>query len=210
MKKCTKCGEIKPLSDFYVHHFTKDGHRASCKLCWITMTKKYRATHYEFCRTNERKWYLNNKEINRKASALWRKNNPDRTRLLAKKYTIKKRATIRGKLEHCISSAINSSLKKSTKARRSWETLVGYTVDQLKRHLEKKFKDGMTWSNYGKNGWEIDHKIPLSAFNFEKPEDIDFKRCWALSNLQPLWAIDNIRKFNKLDKPFQPSLRMSI
>lgn len=55
-------------------------------------------------------------------------------------------------------------------------------------------------------GWHIDHKIPKSAFNFETPEDIDFKRCWALKNLQPLWAAENIKKHDRVDKPFQPSL----
>ena len=62
----------------------------------------------------------------------------------------------------------------------------------------------MIWGNYG--DWHIDHKIPISAFNFTKPEHEDFKRCWALSNLQPLWAKDNISKNAKLEKHFQPSL----
>jgi len=65
----------------------------------------------------------------------------------------------------------------------------------------------MTWDNYGK--WHIDHVIPTSVFNFEKPEDDDFKRCWSLQNLQPLWALDNIKKGNKLEKPFQPKLIFS-
>jgi hypothetical protein len=62
----------------------------------------------------------------------------------------------------------------------------------------------MTWENYG--DWHIDHKIPVSAFNFSKASDIDFKRCWKLSNLQPLWAAQNVSKGNKLERPFQPSL----
>jgi hypothetical protein len=51
---------------------------------------------------------------------------------------------------------------------------------------------------------------PITAFNFNTPEDIDFKRCWALSNLQPLWARDNLSKQNKLIKPFQPSLLLRL
>lgn len=66
--------------------------------------------------------------------------------------------------------------------------------------------DGMTWGNYGINGWTIDHKIPISVFNFTSSDHEDFKRCWALSNLQPLWAYDNISKGAKLTKHFQPSL----
>ena len=60
----------------------------------------------------------------------------------------------------------------------------------------------------GRGEWHIDHIIPKSVFNFTKPEHEDFKRCWALKNLQPLWAEENISKFNKLDKHFQPTLAL--
>ena len=85
-----------------------------------------------------------------------------------------------------------------------WERLVGYGIDDLKEHLEKQFKDGMSWENYGE--WAIDHIIPKSAFNFEKPEDEDFKRCWNLKNLQPMWARENSIKGKKIPKPFQPTM----
>jgi hypothetical protein len=65
----------------------------------------------------------------------------------------------------------------------------------------------MTWENYGE--WHVDHIVPVSAHNFETTEDIDFKKCWDLSNLQPLWATDNMRKNAKLLKPFQPSFAMA-
>jgi hypothetical protein len=82
--------------------------------------------------------------------------------------------------------------------------LVGYSLDRLRRHLERKFLPGMSWANMG--SWHVDHIIPVSVFNFKTAEDVDFKKCWALKNLQPLWAADNMAKKNKLDKPFQPSL----
>lgn len=107
------------------------------------------------------------------------------------------------RLNHSISAAIRRSLR-GQKNGKHWETLVEFTAQQLKKHLEKRFKEGMTWENYGT--WHIDHKIPISVFNFTKPEHRDFKKCWALSNLQPMWAHDNISKGNKLTKHFQPSL----
>ena len=109
------------------------------------------------------------------------------------------------KLRQRISSAIGKSLN-GKKHNIHWECLVGYSLSELKTHLETQFKPGMSWQNHSIKGWHIDHKIPVSAFNFKTPDDIDFKRCWALSNLQPLWAKDNIIKSNKLEKPFQPSL----
>jgi len=94
-----------------------------------------------------------------------------------------------------MSSRIWQSLAKGKNGSK-WEIFVGYTVDDLKRHLEKQFQPSMTWDNYGK--WHIDHIIPISAFSFTRPEDIDFKQCWALENLQPLWAKENLRKSNKI------------
>lgn len=78
-----------------------------------------------------------------------------------------------------------------------WESLVGYTVTDLMTHLEKQFRFGMTWENYGK-WWHIDHIIPLSRLNYTSYLDPEFKQAWALSNLQPLWKIDNLRKGAKL------------
>ena len=62
----------------------------------------------------------------------------------------------------------------------------------------------MSWENYG--DWHVDHKIPLKVFNFTEAEHVDFKKAWALKNLQPLWAKDNFEKNAKLTKHFQPSL----
>jgi hypothetical protein len=64
----------------------------------------------------------------------------------------------------------------------------------------------MSWENYGKYTWHIDHITPVAAFNYDNPECLDFKKCWALSNLQPLEAKKNHSKKDKIVSPFQPSL----
>jgi hypothetical protein len=102
-----------------------------------------------------------------------------------------------------IHKAISTSLVGAKKGR-SWEAIVGYDIEDLRGHLEKQFTDGMSWDNYGE--WHVDHKIPLAVHNFISPDDIDFKRAWALSNLQPMWGHDNRVKHTTIDKPFQPSL----
>lgn len=91
-----------------------------------------------------------------------------------------------------------------------WRDALGYSMEELKKHLESQFEPGMSWDNHGRNGWHIDHIIPISAFNFTSTDDLDFKKCWALSNLRPMWAGDNISKHCKLTKPFQPSLLLAI
>lgn len=68
-----------------------------------------------------------------------------------------------------------------------------YSLQDLMDHLEARFVPGMTFENYGKV-WHIDHIKPNRLFNYESQEDEDFKKCWALSNLQPLFAADNLSK----------------
>lgn len=78
-----------------------------------------------------------------------------------------------------------------------WTAILGYTLDDLMKHLERRFKPGMTWDNYGRFGWHIDHKKPVSSFNFTSENDTQFKECWSLNNLQPLWWKENISKGGK-------------
>ncbi|AZF89935.1 hypothetical protein [Methanosarcina virus MetMV] len=217
-KRCKKCGALKPLDEFYRDKRTKNGHLFCCKACAKEQARKWRSENPERVRKNKRrwkaenpekpekargyarKWRAKNAENIRKAEKQWRAKNPERYKeIQRRKYS----STPARKLHKIVSVGIYKALRGS-KAGRSWEELVSYTVDDLKKHLEKKFQPGMSWENYGR--WHLDHRVPKSVFNFETPEDIDFKECWSLKNLQPMWAADNIRKSNKLEKPFQPSL----
>lgn len=100
------------------------------------------------------------------------------------------------KISAHFSTLIHRALGKA-KAGRSWRTFVDYSLEELMSHLERQFKPGMSWENKG--DWHIDHIIPRSSFEYSSPDDPEFKKCWSLSNLQPLWAVDNIRKNAKLD-----------
>lgn len=93
-----------------------------------------------------------------------------------------------------MAAAIRRALE-GRKERRSWTALVGYTVDELRQHIERQFLKGMTWENMGE--WHLDHIVPLSAFKYESPDDPDFQAAWALTNLRPLWAPDNQKKHSK-------------
>jgi len=99
------------------------------------------------------------------------------------------------KLNDNFSGAIYKALRDD-KNGYHWENLVPYNLEDLKEHLENQFEDGMTWDNYG--DWHIDHIIPKSHFDFTDPEDEEFQECWALENLQPLWAEENLKKSDKL------------
>lgn len=73
---------------------------------------------------------------------------------------------------------------------------LGCSIEKLKLWLEMHWQDGMTWDNYGFYGWHIDHIIPLSKFDLKNKEDC-LKAC-HFSNLQPLWAEENLKKSNKI------------
>lgn len=93
-----------------------------------------------------------------------------------------------------ISSHIKSDLKTKeiNKKRRHWESFVPFTKEELKIHIENLFSDGMNWDNYGK--WHIDHIIPKAFFKYNSTDDVEFKYCWSLQNLQPLWGNENMSK----------------
>lgn len=98
------------------------------------------------------------------------------------------------RLHNRMSSAVYQALSEN-KAGRKWETLVGYTLEDLHRHLERQFLPGMTWDNMGK--WHIDHILPRAMFRYETSDCPEFRACWAITNLRPLWSIDNQAKHAK-------------
>lgn len=99
------------------------------------------------------------------------------------------------KINNRMRAGTHASLK-GTKNGRSWQDLAGYTTQDLKRHIERQFAPGMTWDKMGE--WHIDHRLPLASFDFSSPDDPAFRAAWSLTNLQPLWAEDNIRKRAKV------------
>jgi hypothetical protein len=174
----------------------------------IRSVEKWKNENPDKVRASKLKWQRRNVPQMRDALRLWRRKYPDRYREQMRRANTKRRSTPKGRLVHAISSGIIASLQNGTKRNRKWESLVGYGINDLVVILERKFIDGMSWDNYGE--WHVDHIIPISAFNFEKPEDLDFKRCWSLSNLQPMWGDVNRSKKDSVSVPFQPSLCVAI
>jgi len=235
MKYCPKCKTIKNDSDFGKAKGRSDGLRGWCKVCTNLATSKWQKNNPEKAKAKRerfyakhdnyekeyyeankktikgraREWYNSNRERALNSSKAWAEANPEQVLESKKKYNRKYRSTPKGNISSTISKRMNESLQKGTKSGRHWEELVGFTVDQLKSHIEKLFKPGMAWENYG-TIWEIDHKVPIAVFNFEKPDDIDFRLCWSLKNLQPLEKSENRSKGAKIDREFQPSLAMGM
>ncbi len=121
-----------------------------------------------------------------------KQNNSNRTKV---QYKADPMLRLNSKMAAGISCAFAKDKKRKSGQGKGWENYVGYKLIDLKTHLEALFQDGMTWDNYGK--WHIDHIRPISSFSFDSPDHPEFKECWGLENLQPLWAVDNLRKHNK-------------
>jgi len=205
-KICNKCGIEKPISEFYKNNGKshKDGLATVCKVCGDISCAIWRKKHVkQLAIINSRyrkkypnyhkEWYIANPGYNKQ----WRSKNPDKVRTYKQRDYTKIMSNVQGKLNHRFSSALRKSLNIN-KDGRHWETLVGYTIEELKRHLESKFLSGMTWDNYGMYGWHIDHKIPKSFFEYTNEKDVEFQYCWSLDNLQPMWAKDNLSKGKKV------------
>jgi hypothetical protein len=124
-----------------------------------------------------------------------KKHTPEEERAMeAARARNRRQRSVRQRINESMSSMIYIALKEKKNGHK-WEDLVGYTCDDLMSHLENQFKDGMSWDNKGE--WHIDHIIPRSQFHFSSYNDADFKKCWSLDNLQPLWATENLTKYTK-------------
>ena len=99
------------------------------------------------------------------------------------------------KLRSSLRTRLNKAIKGIYKSG-SAVTNLGCSIKEFKVYLESKFQPGMTWDNWGVKGWHIDHIVPLTYFNLIDPEQL--KRACHYSNLQPLWAKDNLKKTNKI------------
>jgi hypothetical protein len=90
---------------------------------------------------------------------------------------------------------MNTALKENYQRGKMIEML-GCSIKDLKSHLEARFLPEMSWDNYGRSGWHIDHRVPCASFDLSVPEQQ--KRCFHFTNLQPLWAFDNMSKGAKI------------
>lgn len=153
------------------------------------------------------KWLQNNKERVKIKQDEWRKNNSEKLREYKREY--QKRLIFSNpqyKLAQRFRTAIWQNIKDNglTKYKKTFD-LLPYTFDELKQHLENQFEPGMTWDNYGE--WHIDHVIPQSHFNYTTTDSDEFKMCWSLNNLKPLWGKINLSKNDVLSHLTLPMVR---
>lgn len=213
MKTCSKCKIEKSFDSFGKDKHRLDGYKIYCKSCVKVYRKKieltieqkeqqkisnknWRLNNQEYLKVKKKEYYENNKEhciLKSKNNYL---NNKDRYNDTKRKYINNKlKSNSMFKFKSNISNLVRLSFYRSCngtyiKSNRT-EEILGCTINEFSVYLQSLFEKGMTLENYGK--WHLDHIIPISSAN-SKEEII---RLNHYTNLQPLWASDNIRKSNK-------------
>jgi hypothetical protein len=167
-KICTKCKILKPLEDFYNRPNVSDGKMSHCKKC--------KTQHHKS----------------------WRSKNPEKLKAALKRYYRKRHPIPRHKrnpLEFHLRSNLRKRMNKALKIHLKSGSAVrdlGCSISEFRAYLESKFQPGMTWNNYGKYGWHLDHIKPLGIFDLTNREE--FLKAAHYTNLRPLWAGDNLKK----------------
>ena len=124
---------------------------------------------------------------------LWKKVNRNKIKTYKRIYeNNRKRKDVSYKLKCYLRSRLSNVVKKNKKSNTIIK-LLGCSIGKLKLHLQNQFKINMTWKNYGK--WHIDHIKPCAKFDLSKASEQ--RKCFHYTNLQPLWAKENISKGKK-------------
>ena len=189
-KTCSKCKEWKPLTAYGNNNTTLswDGLRTTCKAC----LQDYNMKNKEAKTAYNKKYWEETKEQQTEKNKQWKAANRERVNAYARTYgqqrrdndpNFKLRGNLRGRLRYAL---VHQHVEKRYKTMQ----LIGCSIQFLQGHLEAKFTDGMTWENYGT--WHVDHIRPCVSFDLTIVKE-QFQ-CFHYTNLQPLWAIDNIKK----------------
>lgn len=219
MKICNKCNVEKDESEFLCygpkntcklcHSETRKKHYTKNKEKILNRVKLYKQSNKENIKIKNKLYREKNKECLKykdKQKYLKIKNNPQDYKLLinniSKNNKKRRLENINYKLKCTVSRSINRIINKNNQ---SCLKFFPYSILELKMHLESLFEPWMTWENHGVYNlntwkdddqstwtWHIDHIIPQSKFQYTSMEDQAFKDCWALSNLRPYSAKQNV------------------
>jgi hypothetical protein len=190
---CNKCAVEFPLtSEFFQSNgsarYPKLTLAYTCKKCSSLCRMERRRRNLEKHRERDRRLY----HANPKALV-----NVKKYQATAKGLAARKRANRNRYEKSWLQMRVASSIRNVIGGRKGashWPKMLGYTPDDLRRHLERQFTKGMSWDKFKNGGIHIDHIIPVSSFDITGPNCPNLLACFALSNLRPLAAKENIKK----------------
>jgi len=207
-KICKTCRNAKPFSEFHFNKGLKrgkpartDGLSIYCKSCANAKRQKaYKGLgeqRKEELNKQKSEYYYKNQEKFCKKNREWRKGNRKKVSQQSLEEYHRKKTTFHGQIELRFVRKIRKSVAKRN-GPTNWPAVFGYTFEALRKHLEDHFTKGMTWDLFMSGKIEIDHIIPKCSFYYETVYEPEFKACWALSNLQPMWGAENRRKGDRM------------
>lgn len=204
-KCCSACKLMLDMSNFCLNKRSLDGIHSRCKSCQSMNRKRSYIKHREKELKNKRKYRSvpENKKREKITQALWAVNNKKHIRKQAiERKKIRKQTDLNYRMRYNLRERIRAAMKRGgNKKIDSTFKLIGCSIQDLRKYLESKFKDGMTWDNYGgTHGWQIDHIVPCASFDLSKEEEQ--RKCFHFTNVQPLWAEENKLKWKHIDEKF--------
>jgi len=168
--------------------------------------KQYRLKNKEKIKERQKQYRLKNKEKRKKYDLI----NKEKIKEWTKQYRKENRKKINERRKKRLQTDINYKIAEffrtrireillNQKTMKSAKTakLLGCSWDEARIYIQSQFKEGMTWDNHGMYGWHIDHIIPCASFDLKDPEQQ--KKCFHYTNLQPLWAHENLSKGAKIE-----------
>jgi hypothetical protein len=201
-KPCSGCRVVFPATrdHFYARQRGLFGLNSRCKRCASKDTMESRK-RIDPTFERIRRWRSANRALHNEYARRTRNNRtPERRERhlrWLREYQARRRRDGRYRLIASIRSQLVLLLRGRYPGRKGLFRRLGYSRETLIQHLEGRLESGMTWANYGRGGWEVDHRIPVKAFDLTDPEQ--FRACWALDNLRPMWAAANRAKGARVD-----------
>ena len=160
-----------------------------CRPCFLADVKQRQDKRKDKKAEADRQYALKNKERIADYQAAYRCENRDKAKAYHKEYYAEVLSKDAGyRFRQNMRRNLSRSLARTAGKLRH----LPYSIESLRAHIEKQFTKGMTWENYG--DWHLDHIRPLCQFHIESPDSPDFLVAWAMSNLRPLWALENHKK----------------
>lgn len=202
-KICSKCGLRKSKELFAFKKESPDGHQALCKECNRALVREWKQKNKDREKQNNKNWQSANKDRAIFNNKKWYQANVERDKNRCKEWRNKNKKRINETSRNRRKTDVLFRLKSSLRTRLWWAIKnnhktgsavgnLGCTIEEFKVYLESLFQPGMTWDNWAKDGWHIDHIAPLCRFDLTNPEE--FKKACHYSNLQPLWCKENLSK----------------
>lgn len=188
---CNRCGIEKSYNDFHKHPLTKTGRLGYCKACKNAYMKLRSDNNPEVNIRSKERYYKNHEKSKERYRNQYLKHRDKKIKKACEYNKRRLKTDPLFKLKATLRSRILTALKNNKKSDLTMR-LTGCSLENLRSHIEKQFKEGMSWDNHGIKGWHIDHIIPCKYFDLSDPEQQ--KKCFHYSNLQPLWWWENLRK----------------